>query len=116
MNVNFTEHAIDRFIERRMPGASRNEALEAMKQLLCTSTLLKEKTSLGDSQMLADGILFVLKHDGRSGSDCATVLFDQRAIDTNLLAREIAEYEREPLEPVAAPLPRRRRSRRANRW
>lgn len=116
MKVVFTEHAVDRFIERRMPGASREKAVEEMKFLFSIGVPLKEKTTAGDTQMLADGVVFVLKHDGRNGTDCATVLFDQRAEDTNPLAREIAEYGREPLEPVAAPIPRRRRSRRTSRW
>ena len=116
MAVNFTEHAIDRFTERRMPGASRKDALKKMRKLLDSSAPLKEKTQFGDTQMLADGIVFVLKHDGDNGSDCATVLFDQRADDTNPLAREMREHEREPLMVAPAPSHRRRRSRRASRW
>lgn len=116
MAVNFTEHAIDRFVERRMPGASRKDALKKMRELFESSAPLKEKSQFGDTQMLSDGIIFVIKHDGNNGADCATVLFDQRADDTNPLAREMREHEREPLVVVPAPSHRRRRSRRASRW
>jgi hypothetical protein len=66
--------------------------------------------------MLADGVLFVLKHDQNGRADCATVLFDLRSQGTNRLAEEIEQHGSQPLEPVDAPLRRRRRSRRSNRW
>ncbi len=116
MRVSFTEHAIDRFIERRMPNSSREAALREMMKLFEIGTPLKEKTSSGDSQMLADGVLFVLKHDRDGRADCATVLFDLRSASTNQLAEEIERHGAQPLEPVGAPLRRRRRSRRSNKW
>lgn len=116
MAINFTEHAIDRFIERRMPGASRKDALKRMRKLFESSAPLREKSSFGDTQMLADGIIFVIKYDRDNEADCATVLFDQRVDDTNPLAKEIREHGREPLVVTPAPSHRRRRSRRSSRW
>jgi len=117
MKIRFTEHALDRFIERRMPSASKQRALEEMHQLAETGTLLKERTVAGDCQLLADDVVFVLKHDRDDGlADCSTVLFDLRTTATNPLAEEIEEFGVAPNVAVCAPIPRRRRSRRSNRF
>lgn len=116
MKIRFTEHAVDRFIERRMPQATHSQAVCRMNELIQSGSFLKEKTLVGDSQILADGVVFVLKHDRGDGvTDCATVLFDLRAC-TNPLAQEIEQFGRVPIELVAAPIPKRRRSRRSSRW
>lgn len=116
MRIRFTEHAVDRFIERRMPEASKQQALEEMQRLAATGTPIREKTVFGDHQLVADGVVFVLKHDRDDGlTDCPTVMFDVR-MDTNPLAEEIAEFGVSPNEPIGAPIPRRRRSRRSNKW
>jgi hypothetical protein len=116
MKIRFTEHAVDRFVSRHMPNASQEEARKELARLAAVASVLKEKTPDGDSLAIADDVVFVLKHDGSDGIDCATVLFDPRAGPTNPLAEEIARFGSLPNEPVAAPIPRRRRSRRANRW
>lgn len=117
MKIRFTEHAVDRFIQRRMPQASKQEALEEMQRLVESGTLLRERSVVGDCQLLAEGAIFILKHDRDDGlADCSTVLFDLRTADTNPLAREIAEFGVAPLVAAGAPIPRRRRSRRANRF
>jgi hypothetical protein len=67
MKIRFTEHAIDRFIERRAPGATKQEALDEMRRLAEVGTIVKEKTSFGDSQLMSDGVVFVLKHDRSDG-------------------------------------------------
>jgi hypothetical protein len=117
MKVRFTEHAVDRFVERRMPGASRQQASKEMERLASEAALLKERTSKGDEQLLADGVLFVIKRDRDDGlCDCSTILFDQRAEESNPLAEEIAYFGVLPAEALGAPILRRRRSRRASRW
>jgi hypothetical protein len=117
MKIRFTEHAVDRFIERRMPGASRMQALQELERLAAEAIPLRERTAAGDDQALVDGIVLVLKRDRAGGrADCATVLFDCRAGDTNPLAAEIEHFGVMPLEAAAAPIPRKRRSRRANRF
>ena len=114
MKIRFTEHALDRFIERRMPSASKQEALDEMQRLVETGTAIKEKTVAGDHQLVSEGVVVVLKHDRDDGvADCPTVLFDTRE-DTNPLAREIEEFGVAPNVAICAPIPRRRRSRRSN--
>ena len=116
MKIRFTEHAVERFVERRLPSASRREALREMIRLAELGTLIKEKTIAGDSQLLAEDTIFVLKHDRRGMMDCTTVLFDLRAADTNALAEEVALFGVAPMEALCAPTQRRRHSRRASRW
>lgn len=117
MKIRFTEHAVDRFVERRAPEASKEEAMAEMARLAEQASVLKERTASGDLQLLADGIVFVLKLDRADGlADCATILFDCRAGATNPLAEEIAQFGRMPIGPAGRPAPRRRRSRRASRW
>jgi len=116
MRIRFTEHAVDRFIERRMPQASKQEALDEMQRLVESGSPIRERTVSGDNQLASDGVIFVLKHDRDDGlADCPTVLFDQRD-DTNPLAEEIELFGVAPNVPIGAPIPRRRRSRRANRF
>ena len=118
MKIRFTEHAIDRFMERRMPGASRKEALAEMERLAARAAPLKERTKEGDAQLLADGVLLVVKRDCGAGTaqDCCTVLFDNRAEATNPLAEEIERWGVAADEALPAPAHRRKRSRRASRW
>lgn len=117
MKIRFTEHAVERFIERRMPHATQRQAREELERLAASAIPLKERTQAGDDQALADGIIFVLKRDRVDGfADCATVLFDCRAAGTNPLAEEIEAFGVMPLEAIAPPIHRRRRSRRANRF
>jgi hypothetical protein len=116
MRIRFTEHAVDRFIERRMPHASKEQALVEMERLAREGAPTREKTANGDHQLIADGVVFVLKHDRADGiADCPTVMFDART-DTNPLAEEIAEFGVAPNCAVEAPTPRRRRSRRGSRF
>ncbi len=115
MRINFTEHSVDRFIERSMPGATKQEALAEMQRLANDSAALKERTNVGDLQILVDGgIVFVLKYD-RNGQTCVTVLFDRRA-QSNPLLDEMEEFGAIPNFSVIPPLPRRRCSRRSNRF
>lgn len=116
MRIRFTEHAIDRFIERRMPQASKDQAVAEMERLVSEGMPTKEKTVFGDHRLISDGVVFVLKHDRDDGiTDCPTVMFDTRA-DTNPLAEEIAQFGVAPNVAVDAPVLRRRRSRRCNRF
>lgn len=115
MKIRFTEHAIQRFIERVRPDLGYGEALDEMNELATEGRFLREKTEMGDAQLLCSGVVFVLKHDKYGQHDCATVLFDKED-GTNELALEIARYESEPLTQVRAPLRRRRRSRKNSRW
>lgn len=113
MKIRFTEHAVERFIERIARGSSRNLALRQMQRLINDGKLLKEKTQDGDNQLLSNGVIFVLKYDRDDGqADCTTILFDRRISDTNKLAQEIERYGVMPLEMVT---PRYRRSKKSRR-
>ncbi len=70
----FTEHAIDRFIERHAPDLSRKEARKCLEETALKAVRLKEKTINGESQwMLEDGIILVTKRDGGE-TVCVTIL------------------------------------------
>lgn len=117
MNIGFTAHAVERFIERVMPKATQKEAIARMRAMAERGLLLKERLPSGDEQLLSDGVIFALKRDGDSSASavCATVLFDCRS-DSNPLAQEIEIYGIEPNCPVVPPVHKKRRSRRSSRW
>jgi hypothetical protein len=115
MKIRFTEHAIERFIERKLGAwATASEAVQEMNRLVNCGTMLRERTDYGDKQLLSDGVVFVLKHDNADSVDCATILFDDRA-ELNPLVAEIERYGVMPNYEMGAPLQKRRKSRRSNR-
>jgi hypothetical protein len=117
-NVRFTEHAIERFIERVMPQASKVEAIEEMNKLVSSGSRLREKNLAGDHCLVVDGVVFVLKFDRNDGFvDCPTVLFDRRT-DSNPLAQEIETFGSVPNYVVEGPRYRKKskRSRKSQRW
>jgi hypothetical protein len=74
----FTEHAVDRFIERHAPDLSREEARRYLEQSVLKAVRLKEKTYNGETQwQIEDGIVLVTKVDNRE-IVCVTVLPEPR--------------------------------------
>lgn len=70
----FTEHAIDRFIERHAPDLSRTEARRYLEDTALKAVRLKEKTLNGETQwQIEDGTVLVTKRDCGENV-CVTVL------------------------------------------
>ncbi len=70
----FTEHAIDRFIERHAPDLSRAQARSYLEEAVLKAVRLKEKTHNGEAQwQIEDGTVLVTKVDRREVV-CVTVL------------------------------------------
>ena len=70
----FTEHAIDRFIDRHAPDLSRAEARKYLEQTALKAVRLKEKTINGQAQwQIEDGVVLVTKSDNGENV-CVTIL------------------------------------------
>lgn len=73
--IGFTEHAIDRFVERHAPELSREEARNFLAEAAQSAVKLRQKTYSGQFQWQVEdsGIILVTKRD--AGEDvCVTVL------------------------------------------
>ena len=55
----FTDHALDRFVERILPGATRNEARHALQERATSAVPLSAKTFDGKLQFRADDCVLV---------------------------------------------------------
>ncbi len=70
----FTEHAIDRFLERHAPHLTRAEARCYLEEAVLKAVRLKEKTYNGETQwQIEDGTVLVTKVDNREHV-CVTIL------------------------------------------